>query len=59
MEKVRPSCGQPWDRGRLKIRSDQVERRAILRFRPRPTRCTDGVNFDEKKETQRNIERSF
>ena len=24
MEKVRPWCGQPSDRGRLKIRSDQI-----------------------------------
>ena len=32
MEKVRPQCGQPSDRGRLKIRSDQI-RSPLYRFR--------------------------
>jgi len=30
MEKVRPWCDQPSDRGRLKIRSDQLYRSGVL-----------------------------
>jgi len=30
MEKVHPWCGQPSDRGRLKIRSDQIEGAVVI-----------------------------
>ena len=38
MEKVRPWCGQPSDRGRLKIRTDQrAFRPSVYLSVPRPT----------------------
>jgi len=53
MEKVRPWCGQPSDRGRLKNRTEQNRLDDVTQPRPMRNPCTMGLGSPHKSDVSK------